>query len=183
MLFFSVKCISKLKPLFHNNPASQIWGFVIIWRCRLATEALRNCDGHFSLYMTFIWWFIKNIIDRLYDYATLPFLPPSQVLGFLFFFFCLPLFFLVSLLSLSLCLFVFHSLMDIVSQCVAGSLWMGWRCPGQTFASADTEWLNTRETNTTSPTHRGTASLSKLVLCLYIQINNARKVKHEQHRQ
>lgn len=41
--------------------------------------------------------------------------------------------------------------------CVAGSLWTGWRCPDRTCASAATEWLNTRETNTTSPTRKGTA--------------------------
>ena len=62
-------------------------------------------------------------------------------------------------------------LIDMLSVCVAGSLWTGWRCPGQTFASAATEWLNTRETNTTSPTHRGTASLSELVPRLYIGID------------
>lgn len=49
---------------------------------------------------------------------------------------------------------------SLVSLCVSGSRWTGWRCPDRTYASAATEWLNMRETNTTSPTHRGTASLS-----------------------
>lgn len=74
-----------------------------------------------------------------------------------------------------LCLYLLPSLSltDIVSLCVAESLWTGWRCPGQTFASAATEWLNTRETNTTSPTRRGTASLSGLVLRPPVWIDRA----------
>lgn len=93
------------------------------------------------------------------------------LLGLFFSFSLIVCLFSLSSPSLSLCLFPSLPLIDIVSVCVAGSLWMGWRCPGQTFASAATEWLNTRETNTTSPTHRGTASLSKLVLWLYIRID------------
>lgn len=63
------------------------------------------------------------------------------------------------------------SLMAIVFLCVSGSLWMEWRCPGQTCASAATEWLNMSETNTTSPTHRGTASVSAAALRLRARID------------
>lgn len=63
------------------------------------------------------------------------------------------------------------SLIAIVFLCVSGSLWMEWRCPGQTYASAATEWLSMRETNTTSPTHRGTASVSVAALRLRARID------------
>lgn len=58
--------------------------------------------------------------------------------------------------------------------CVSGSRWTGWRCPGQTYASAATEWLNMRETNTTSPTHRGTASVSGAAPRLRVPIDPRR---------
>lgn len=62
----------------------------------------------------------------------------------------------------------------LVFLCVSGSRWTGWRCPGQTYASAATEWLNMRETNTTSPTHRGTVSVSRAAPRLRVPIDPRR---------
>lgn len=62
----------------------------------------------------------------------------------------------------------------LVFLCLSGSRWTEWRCPGQTYASAATEWLNMRETNTTSPTHRGTASVSGAAPRLRVPIDPRR---------